>query len=128
MKPYILNLDGKQIAIPRLTVHQIIEIQAKYAEARRLDLLDDLMQAEVEPSERLARLREEREASESIQSLIRLPFSFEWASLIVSTASADWELPSRMDPEQVTEAAMWCIGYDLNELKARGKGRAEGKA
>tara|TARA_R100001510_G_scaffold57512_2_gene65902 strand:+ start:3233 stop:3628 length:396 start_codon:yes stop_codon:yes gene_type:complete len=128
--PYIHDGPDGQVSIPRLTVNQIIELQAMHWKAERTALVEDMEEAGVESSERLDRLREARQASESVMALMRLPFSIRWCRSIVGLAIAGGEtLVESMNPEEASRAALWCLGYDLDDLKpnTEEKGGAEGK-
>jgi hypothetical protein len=130
VKPYIFDGPDGQVSIPRLTVNQIIELQAIHWKAERAALVEDMDQAGVESSERLDRLREARQASESVMALMRLPFSIRWCRVIVGLAVEGGEgLVESMNPEEASRAALWCLGYDLDDLTPQDdeKGGAEGK-
>lgn len=130
MTPYIYDGPDGQVSIPRLTVNQIIELQAIHWKAERDALVEDMDQAGIESSERLERLREARQASESVMALMRLPFSIRWCRTIIGIAVVGGEeLVESMNPEEASRASLWCLGYDLDELKpkAESKGGAEGK-
>ena len=131
MTPYIYDGPDGQVSIPRLTVNQIIELQAIHWKAERDALVEDMDQAGIESSERLERLREARQASESVMALMRLPFSIRWCRTIVGLAIDGGEsLVESMNPEEASRSALWCLGYDLDDLKPKtaADGRAEGKA
>jgi len=128
--PYIYDGPDGRVSIPRLTVNQIIELQAIHWKDERAALVEDMEEAGVESSERLDRLREARQASESVMSLMRLPFSIRWCRVIIGLAVEGGErLVESMNPEEGTRAALWCLGYDLDDLQPDDgeKGGAEGK-
>ena len=128
MKPYIHEGPDGPVTIPRLTVNQIIELQALHWSDEKAALVDDMDSAGVEASDRLERLREARRASESVVALMRLPFSIKWCRVILEMTVPGQAVVESMTPEDASRAAMWCLGYDLDEIISRGQGRAEGKA
>jgi len=115
--PYVYEGPSGRVSIPRLTVNQIIELQAIHWKSERASLVADMEEAGIEPSERLERLREARQAAESIMALMRLPFSIRWCRTIVGLAIEGGEaLVESMNPEEASRAALWSLGYDLDDL------------
>lgn len=117
MKPYSRTIDGEVVQLPRLTPTQIIALLEEAHEARRAALIDDLEAAGVEPPQRLEQLQQARADAQSVMALMRLPFEVRWAIRMIEVSAGgrpDWI--DKVEPEELTRAALWLLGQDFDYL------------
>ena len=127
MNPIPITIGGETTLVPRLRIQQIVDVATKRFEQDRLNLVDDLSDAGVEPAEKLEALREQRKEYGLSSVIVRSAFSVSGAIDIITEAMGG-DLPEQfasISPDNMSRLALECIGVELEEDKAEGS--AEGK-
>ena len=122
--PKVVTVEGQQVAIPKLTVQQIISLNAIVHEKNRIKLIEDLKAAEATTDEKLAALREHRKEEGLTSVIVRSAFALEGA-LAVLDAAFDGEMPEsikQLDPTELTELALSCFGITITDTQESAKG------
>ena len=126
MKKKTFVVDGKDMQIGCLTVQQVNDLMESLYQVSRKDTLQDLDDAGIEGSQRLQSLKELREESLLVSTLLKACFSLRGSMQVISKAFND-ELPESFnscDLNTLTAIAAHLIGFDLDDLE--GQSSAEG--
>ena len=117
MNIHVVEWSGGTVNVGRMTAQQMIQIQDEFEAASRSRLIDDMDAAGLDPSERMERLRADREASGNIVVLIRAAFDIRWAIRILEVSMGERHpFIDELGPEQVTRAALWSLGSNYDQM------------
>ena len=119
MQPIAVTVAGETTLVPKLKVQEIISLSAKKSEEKRVELLADLDDSQVNSETRLEALKEFRENQTTSMYLVRSAFTVEGAAEIIAEAMGG-EFPpefKHLDPNRLTTIAAGCIGFDIEEME-----------
>jgi|TARA_R100000030_G_scaffold88489_1_gene72448 hypothetical protein len=118
MEPIPVTVAKETTLVPRLKVQEIISLSAKKSEEKRIELLADLNDSQVDSATRFEALKEFRENQTTSMYLVRSAFTVEGAVEIIASAMGG-EFPAQfkhLDPNQLTTIAANCLGFDMEEV------------
>jgi len=119
MKPIAVSVGEETTLVPKLKVQEIISLSARKSEEKRIELLADLDDSQVDSETRLEALKEFRENQTTSMYLVRSAFTVEGAAEIIAEAMGG-EFPSEfkhLDPNRLTSIAASCIGFDIDKME-----------
>ena len=117
MNIHVVEWSGGSINVGRMTAQQMIQVQDEFEAAQRSLLIDDMDAAGLDPSERMERLRADREASGNVVALIRSAFDIRWAIRILEVTMGERHaFVDELGPEEITRAALWSLGSNYDKL------------
>ena len=117
MNIHVVRWSGGTVNVGRMTAQQMIQVQDEYEAAQRSRLIEDMDAAGLDPSDRMERLRRDREASGNIVALIRAAFDIRWSIRILEVAMGERHpFIDELGPEEVTRAALWSLGSNYDQL------------
>tara|TARA_R100000388_G_C7187624_1_gene131870 strand:+ start:381 stop:794 length:414 start_codon:yes stop_codon:yes gene_type:complete len=129
MQKIPVTVGEETILIPTLRVQQIIDLATLQHDRERGLLIEDADEAGLSPEEKMKVLRDHRKERGLSATIVRSAFSVDGAHRIIRCA-LDGEYPAALetiDPTQITNIALGCLGVELEEVMPSAKGSAEGK-
>ena len=112
----LFDCKGEQKELRQTTVAEAINLTESFYQKERCEIIADLKDAEVSPSDRLQCLRKHAENRGLATYLARNAMRADRAKEIIMLVSDDCEQwIDRLDPIALSELALRCLGHDLSD-------------
>jgi hypothetical protein len=128
MKKKVVNVDGRQLQVGRLTVQEINDMLGLEHDRAKTELLAVLKESEVDSATRLEELKALEERKGFVTDLVRSVFTMQGAIRVISYGN-DGNFPeeyNELRPDDLTMVAMHMLGFDEEDF-ANTESSAEGK-
>lgn len=128
MKKKVLNVNGRQLQVERMTVQQISDMLGLEHDRVKSELVQCLDESKVDSQTRLSELKALDERKGFITDLVKSVFTIHGAIRVISYAN-DGNFPedyNELKPDDLTMVAMHFLGFDEKDLMAS-ESSAEGK-